>query len=243
MRIPFLAFLLIIFSTSFSFAQKVEVTISLNESFFDALLDAVFQHGGSPEISIAREDLQRRDAETQRALDRRSTFTLTSFQNSSSASPRLGGENFSCPETIKLLRESAGVRTAVRFRDGRILVPLAFAGNYNPPFVGCVAFGGWAESVLDLEFDQSQQRLVGRVRVVNVSLNGAGGLGGATIAKLVQSSIDKKINPIEIMKLDKISFVVPIQNSSSLRMRAVGVRHTLDNGQLNVHIAYEFVKG
>ena len=85
-----------------------------------------------------------------------------------------------------------GVRTAVRFRDGKILAPLAFSGSYNPPFVGCVPFSGWAESVIDLEFDQNSQRLIARARVLNVNLNGTGGIGGSVVAKLVQGSIDKK---------------------------------------------------
>ena len=36
------------------------------------------------------------------------------------------------------LREMNGVRTAVRFREGKVYVPLAFSGMYSPPFVGCV---------------------------------------------------------------------------------------------------------
>jgi len=59
----------------------------------------------------------------------------------------------------------------------------------------------------------------------------------------VQSSIDKKINPIEILQTDKLSFVVPVQNAGgALRMKAVTVRHEIANGVLNVYIAYEFVK-
>jgi len=62
------------------------------------------------------------------------------------------------------------------------------------------------------------------------------------VTKLVQSSIDKKINPINILPMDKVSFVVPIQNAGSLRMKAVGMRHEIINGVLNVRIAYEFQK-
>jgi hypothetical protein len=58
----------------------------------------------------------------------------------------------------------------------------------------------------------------------------------------VQSSIDRKINPIEIIKLDKVSFIVPIQNSGNLRMKAVGIRHEITNGVLNVRVAYQFLK-
>ncbi len=148
----------------------------------------------------------------------------------------------SCRESIRLQREIGGVRTAVRFRDGKILAPLAFNGSYNPPFIGCVDFSGWAETAIDLEFDATNQRLVARARVVNVSLNGTGGVGGTVIAKMVQSAIDRKINPIEIIKLEKISFMLPVQNSANIKMRAVGVRHELQNGILNVFISYEFSK-
>ena len=44
-----------------------------------------------------------------------------------------------------------------------------------------------------------------------VILNGTGGVGGAMIANLLQSSIDRRLNPIEIMRLDKLSFAIPIQ--------------------------------
>jgi hypothetical protein len=196
--------LLIVSST---LAQKAEVTVSLNEQFFDALLDGVFQAAGSPEFPL----------------------------------PESGG-TAACSESIKVVREVGGVNTAVRFRNGQILAPMAFIGSYSPPFVGCVEFSGWAESVIDLEFDQASQRLVAKARVVNVNLNGSGGLGGNMIAKLIQSSIDKKINPIEVLRLEKLSFAVPLRGSGSLSMRAVGIRHEITNGNLLVRIAYEFTK-
>ena len=138
---------------------------------------------------------------------------------------------------------SGGARTAAQFRDGQIRVPLAFSGNYAPPFVGCIEFSGWADSVLDLEFDQSSQKLIGRSRVTGVHLDGTGGMGSTAIAKLLQSSIDKRLNPIEIFPLDKLSFGIPIPSTGTLRMRAVGIRHEVSNGVLNLRITYEFTKG
>lgn len=234
-------------------AQKAEVTISLNEPFFDALLDSIFQNFDPPEFSIAQNGVNRRGAETQSIVaqdtkvNRKNNSEVLPFAflpfTSSSASPRLRGENSMCSESVKILREMNGVRTAVRFRDGKIYVPLAFSGGYAPPFVGCVDFAGWAEANIDLEFDQAGQRLIGRVRVLNVNLNGTGGVGATVIAKLIQSSIDKKLNPMEIMRLDNVSFGVPIQNNRSIRMKAVSVRPELGSGVLNVHIVYEFLKG
>jgi hypothetical protein len=59
---------------------------------------------------------------------------------------------------------------------------------------------------------------------------------------MIQSTIDKKVNPLEIINLDKISFLVPIQNSASIRMRAVGLRHEVAGNILNVHVVFEFLR-
>jgi hypothetical protein len=217
-KIPILLLTLSLLASNL-FAQKTEITISFSEQFFDALLDAIFQYAAPPEFPLSENRLR--------------NVSTASVGNSFAA-------RLPCNESIKLLRESNGVRTAVKFRDGRIYAPIAFSGNYNPPFVGCVPFAGLADGVIDLEFDQPGQRLLARVRVQNVSLNGTGGVGGALVARMVQSSIDKKINPIEIIRTDKVSFVLPLQNSNSVRMRATGFTPEIANGQLNIRVAYEF---
>jgi hypothetical protein len=74
-------------------------------------------------------------------------------------------------------------------------------------------------------------------------LNGTAGVGGTLIAKMVQSSIDKKINPIEIIRMDKVSFLVPVQNSGNMRMKATNIRSEILNGALNIYVEYEFLKG
>ena len=196
---------LLMFSTAI--AQRAEVTVGLNEAFFDALLDSAFQNFDPPEFSMV--------------------------ENKAAG----------CNESIKVLREINGVRTAVRFREGKVFLPLAFSGNYAPPFVGCVGFSGWAETNIDLEFDQAGQKLIGRAYVLNVNLSGTGGVGGTMIAKLLQRSIDQKLNPIEIIRLDKLSFGVPVQNGGNLRMKAVSVRPETGIGTLNIRVIYEFLKG
>ena len=214
-------------------AQRPEVAITLNEAFFDSLLDAIFQNAPPPEFSIAASGTKRNGSQSMGFANGsyRSDMSYTSNKNVAQ-----------CKEAVQLQRENNGVRTAVRFRDGKILAPLAFTGNYNPPFVGCVPFSGYAETAIDLEFDQPNQRLIAKARVLNVYLNGIGGVGGSLVAKLVQSSIDKRINPIEIIRTDKLSFALPIQNGSSVKMKATGFRHELDNGALRLIISYEFTK-
>jgi len=205
-------------------AQRAEVAVTLNEQFFDALLDAVFQNSGAPEFPLTSEN------RTKRKLASRGIV-------SAFASPILP-----CSEFIRLLREGGGTRTAVRFREGKIYVPMAFDGNYSPPLIGCVNFAGVAESAIDLEFDRSGQRLIARANVSNVSLNGSGGLGGAVIAKMVQGAIDRKVNPIEIVRLDRLSFDLPLRNGPGTRMKAVDLKHEVTGGSLVIHIIYEFVK-
>jgi hypothetical protein len=185
------------------------------------LLDAVFQYAPPPE------------------------FILT--KNNSKSSTAAAGNSFvstaGCNESVKLLRETNGKRTSVKFREGKITAPIAFSGNYNPPLIGCIPFAGVAETIVDLDFDEPNQRLLARARVSDVSLNGTGGIGGSIVARMVQSSIDRKVNPIEIVKTDKVSFDLPIQNSGSVRMRATGFTSEVVNGQLLIHISYNFEKG
>lgn len=221
----FLSFLL--FTTAAS-AQRPEVTITLNEAFFDALLDSVFANFEPPEFAMS-------SVGNDVAGSADSGFGMAFFLPAAARTD--------CPETVKLLREMRGVRTAVRFREGKVIVPLAFTGTYSAPFIGCVEFAGSAESNLDLEFDQNSQRLIGRVHVSTVNLNGTGGIGGSVIARLIQGSIDKKMNPLEIISLEKVSFGVPVQRSGTLKMRAQRIKPEIGNGVLNVRVEYDFVKG
>lgn len=220
-------------------AQKAEVTIVLTESFFDALLESVFQNFDPPEFSVAENTSNRSEKAIPGVTPNRpvaSTFT------NGFGPIAVNGTNSVCSESIKILREMSGVRTAVRFRNGKIFVPLAFSGKYAPPFFGCLDFAGWAETNIELNFDQATQRLVGNAKVLNVNLNGTGGIGGTVIAKLIQTSIDKKLNPIEILNMEKLSIGIPVQQSGNLRMRATRVRPEIGAGQLNIRVDYEFVK-
>ena len=240
-RSTFAVFLAVFLLFTTASAQKAEVTLSLSEPFFDALLDSIYQNFDPPEFSIAQNETYLRNAETPR--EQMPKFGESFSFTNSSASQRLTGKTQACTESIRILREMKGVRTAVRFREGKIFVPMAFSGNYAMPFVGCVEFSGWAESNIDLEFDKDGQRMVGRIRVLSVNLNGTGGVGGTLIAKLLQGSIDKKLNPIDILTLDKLTFAIPVSKLGNLQMKATAVRHEIANGALNVIITYQFSKG
>jgi len=254
----FYAFVFFVLSfAGFAQAQQqqrtAEITVSLNEHFFDVLLDAVFTNLKAPSFPIAQNGskfkVQSSKSESgvlqSSGGDQSNGFLKSSFVEDEIANGKPETTNrAACDETIRLQREIDGVRTAVRFRDGKIYAPVAFAGSYNPPFVGCVDFQGYAETNVELAFDKSKQMLIGRAQVSNVVLSGTNGVGSAFITKLVQGAVDKKLNPLQILQTDKLSFVIPIQNADgALRMRATGVRTEITNGVLNVYVAYEFVKG
>ena len=225
--------LAVLLFVSFAKAQTAEVTVSLNEQFFDALLDAIFKNFDAPEFPLAE------NGSKSKVQSPKSDALTNGFTEAQKPKPK----NQTCNESIRLLREANDVRTAVRFRDGKIYAPIAFAGSYNPPLIGCIDFQGYAETNIDLEFDRQSRKLFGRVRVLSVNLGGVTNLASGVLSKLVQSSIDKKVNPIEILQTDKLSFLVPVQNANgSLRMKATGVRPEIANGVLNVNVAYEFSK-
>lgn len=227
--------------------QTAEVTLTLNEKFFEVLLDAVFTNLQTPAFPIAGvlreqpkspEDDPGANETPAVSNDSELRFVNAAFEieNASILPPK-------CDESIRLMREIDGVRTSVHFRDAKINAPIAFAGSYNPPLIGCIDFQGWADTTIELDFDKNSQTLIGRAKVSNVRLSGTGGIGSSLLARLVQSSIDNKINPINILQMDKVSFVVPVQSSGALKMKAVNIRHEIVNGAMNVHITYQFSKG
>ena len=184
--------------------QRPEITLTLNEQFMDAAIDAVLQKGEPPAIDL-------RGEQTDPA----------------------------CREAIRLRRDSGGVKSSVRFRDGKIIAPIAFVGNFKLPLVGCIDFAGSAETTIDLEFDATGQRILAHAKVSSVSLDGTGGVGRSLLARLVQSSVDERVNPIEIVKLERLSFLFPLQNTGTLRLVPTGFRYTVQNGGINLHVAYD----
>lgn len=225
------AFLFVIFScfALTAAAQRTEVTLTVNEQFFDALIDATFKNFDPPAFPIGGGAVAANDTNFVERL------------MPSAFGPSAGEEMLNCG-TIKVVRETGGVSTAVRLGEGQIRIPLAFNGNYSMPFVGCVDFAGWADAVVNLEFDSANRRLLGRVKVESVNMNGTNGLGGSLIADLIQSSVDRKFNPMEILTLDKVSFGLPIPNTGKLKMNAVGIRTEIRPGVMNIHVVYEFTK-
>lgn len=132
-----------------------EATITVKEQFFNSFLDAIFDNLKAPATPL---------------------IVTESDKNRTDESAK------SCPSAITLLRENSGVKTAVKFEQGKILAPLAFSGAYNSTFLGCLQFRGVAYTEWSLEFDRTAQVLQARIKVTDMRLE--------NVPSLAQGSID-----------------------------------------------------
>ncbi len=214
--------------------NPAEVTVTLNEQFFNSLLDVIFTRLRAPSFPLS---ITKAGPEKNRpawAAWRKPAASLSH----SSLTPG------ACDSVVVLEREVGGVKTAVRFENGRVVAPLAFSGSYSVALIGCINFQGWADTVITLSFDRERQVLSARVTIVDIHLSNIPSLASGAIVGLVQSSIDRRINPVEILQAAQISPLVPIAVSGgSLRLRATEIRPEVTPGALSLHIFYEFTAG
>jgi hypothetical protein len=149
-----------------------------------------------------------------------------------------------CASEIRLKREVGGVRTAVRFENGRITGPLAFAGAYSSSLLGCVEFTGWADAEATLEFNRAHRALAARFKVRDIHLNNTPGLLNAPLLTMVQNAIDRRYNPVDLLTLEQLSPRVNIEPAGgALRIEATDIRPEITPAGLALHISYRFVRG
>ena len=196
-------------------APAAEATVTINEQFLNSFLEAMFENLREPSMPL-------------------------NVGGGPSSSNSEGG----CASEIRLKREVNGVRTAVHFDNGRITGPLAFAGAYNSTLMGCIEFSGWADSEVNLSFDAKRQALVARFYLRDIHLSDVPSLANGPVLNMVQSTIDRKYNPVELLTLEQLSSRVNVQPAGgALRLRAMDVRPEITPNALTLHIMYEFVKG
>ena len=63
------------------------------------------------------------------------------------------------------------------------------------------------------------------------------------VAKMLQSAIDKKLNPIQLLDLEKLSFMVPVRGSGTIKLKATRLKPEISGGTLNIAVDYSFQKG
>jgi hypothetical protein len=198
-----------------------DATLILSESLFQAMLDAIFAESSRPEFPISAQ------------ADTRETVTNVSYKPTLSTTE--------CASVIRLEREVDGNRTAIRFVSGRIRAPLAFSGSYNVPLMGCVNFRGWADANMTLFFDGGRQSLNGKVTVEEIHLVGLPTMANGSLVPLVQAAVDRKFNPVTILRESQLSASLPISGSNkTLRLRAREIQPEIRDRELRLHIVYEF---
>lgn len=203
-------------------APTAEVTITVREEFFATFFESLFANSDSITYPISQN-------KTDENKNIKAAHATRSFQE--------------CKSVIKLEREMSGVKTAVKFQNGKIVAPIAFSGKYFVnSLIGCINFQGWADTVVNLKFDKEKQVLSARVDVQKVSLNNVPSLANGLIINMVQSQLDQKINPIELVKTEQLSANLPIKNNGTLRLKATEVRPEITQGALNIRVIYEIVK-
>jgi hypothetical protein len=149
-----------------------------------------------------------------------------------------------CASEIRLKREVGGVRTAVHFENGRIVGPLAFSGAYYSSLLGCFEFSGWADSEVNLEFNSERRALAARFRLRDIHLNDVPALANGALVNMVQTAIDRRYNPVDLITLEQLSTRVNIQPAKgALQLRAKDMRVEVTPAGLTLHINYEFIKG
>jgi hypothetical protein len=197
------------------------VVVSLDQGFVDAVLATTFSGLGTPTFNLGR-------------LDSKSSneIELANFQ---------GG----CSNTITLLQEGSGVKTGVQFRKGSISAPMAFTGSYN--LLGnCMQFKGWAQTSIQLRFDQSKQTVYGNVNVEGVNLEGVSPVANNFVTVFVRTGINQRVNPLVLVSERQLSLMVPIKASNgAVKAAAKDVKAEILDGSLRLHVTYEFagVKG
>ena len=192
-----------------------EATVTLSEQFFNAFLEAIFDNLKAPSMPlvITASDRNRTDESAQ-----------------------------TCPSLLTLQREHGNVKTAVKFEQGRMVAPLAFTGSYNSTLLGCIEVRGWAQTEWNLEFDRAAQTLQARIRITDIHLENIPVLARGSLMQLVQSAIDSRINPLQLLRPEQLSSVVPIAPAGgSLRLHAKEVKPEIVPGSVHLHITYEFL--
>ena len=194
--------------------------IILKQDFFNEVLNTIFRDMSAP------------------------SFPLTLAENREPGGGFAPGyaalQNGGCDGRITLLPEGSGVRSVLKFENGRIVAPLAFKGSYNSMF-GCFNFSGWTQANLEMRFDAAQQNVLGQLNIETVNLDGGAGMLGGIVTPLVQRTLNDRVNPIQILQGKQIALNLPIAaTNGNMQANVKDVRSEIKDNALNLYVIYEF---
>jgi hypothetical protein len=193
------------------------VVVTVGSSFFETFLQTLFRDLGPPALKLGQAQALHDEAQLQ---------PISFFQG--------------CSNTITLAQEGSNVKTQVQFANGKIEVPLAFSGSYNV-LGNCMQFKGWAQTGLQLRFDQSKQTVYGQINVDAVNLEGVNPVANNLVTAFVRDAIDERVNPLELIRAPQLQLAIPVKASNGeVKAQVKDVRSEILDGSLKLHITYEF---
>ncbi len=195
--------------------------IVLRQEFFNQLLLTIFRDMKRPAFPLI--------AESAPVGSSPGGYQYAAFQ-----------EPLACDGNITILPEGSGVQTGLRLDNNRIAAPLAFSGSYNSPF-GCLQFTGWAQANLELRFDSAGQTVFGHINVETVNLDGVNPIVNRFVTPLVQSTLNTRVNPIQILQVKQIAIDIPVKSTGGkLQAGVKDVRAEVKDSAVNLYVIYEF---
>lgn len=145
-----------------------------------------------------------------------------------------------CSNVVELVLDGSNVKTGVRFTGGKITAPIAFRGSYSI-LNTCTQFGGWAQTSVDLSFDQEKQTVFGQLNVDEVTLDNTSPIVSALVTAFVRKTITEKVNPFEVLRVTQLALSVPVRVSGgSVSARVKDVRAEVQEGALRLYLTYDF---
>ena len=193
--------------------------VTLDEKFFGALLSSIFRDMGNPSFRLSS---MNGGAPTDSLK-----FLPAAFQ---------GG----CPDVVLVAAEGSGIKTSVRFTNGKVIAPLAFSGSYSALGM-CLNFKGSAQANVNLFFDQGKQTVYGQVNVETVNLEGVPPGASGILTLFVQRAINERVNPLEVLRAPQLALAVPVEaTGGTLKAQVKDVRSEVLDGALRMFITYDF---
>lgn len=145
-----------------------------------------------------------------------------------------------CESKLTLLPNGSGAQTSINFDNDRITAPLAFSGSYNSLF-GCLQFTGWAQANMELRYDAAQQVVFGQLNIETVNLDGVNPVIGSLLTPVVQTTLNNRVNPVQILRGDQIALNMPIAASGgNLLANVTDIRAEVKDKALNLYVIYGF---
>ena len=105
----------------------------------------------------------------------------------------------------------------------------------------CIQFTGWAQANLELRYDGEQQNVLGQINVETVNLDGISPLISGFVTPIVQSTLNGRVNPIQILQGKQIALSLPIAaTNGKLQANVKDVRAEVKDNSLNLYVIYDF---